>query len=358
MRTLSVALGERSYPIRIGEGLLDRAGSLIREALPGLSEVAVITDDRVAPLYLERVDRSLREAGFAPCTLVLPHGEQTKCLARYGECLSFLAESRVTRTGGVIALGGGVIGDLAGFAAATWLRGVRWVQLPTTLLAQVDSSVGGKTAVDLPQGKNLAGAFWQPSLVLCDPQALATLPPEIWRDGLGEVVKYGCIADEPLFRLLEESAPGGRDALMAHMEDIILRCVETKAAVVAEDERDTGARMTLNFGHTIGHAAEACEGYRGHRHGEAVAIGMAVTTRLSERRGLTEAGTAARLEALLHALGLPAALPEIPEETLIAAMGADKKAAGRQLRVVLLRRIGACFLHTADTGFFRGMAEA
>ena len=255
----------------------------------------------------------------------------------------------------MIALGGGVIGDLAGLAAATFLRGIRFIQVPTTLLAQVDSSVGGKVAVDLPQGKNLVGAFYQPEAVLCDPDTLRTLTDAFWRDGLGEVVKYGCIGDAPLFDLLEGCAPGGRETLMGRIDEILTHCIQAKADVVAQDERDTGLRMTLNFGHTVGHAVEACQHYQGLSHGEAVALGMAVITRLSEGRGMTEAGTSARLDALLEALCLPRALPDLPEDALIAAMGMDKKSAGSALRVIVLDRIGVCRIHETSADFFRGM---
>ena len=356
MFTITVPLHERSYPIHIGAGLLDQAGAYAREAL-GECAVAIVTDDHVAPLYLERVEHSLREAGFRTASIVLPHGEQTKCLDRLAELYAFLCDSRITRKDAVIALGGGVIGDLAGLAAATYLRGVRFVQIPTTLLAQVDSSVGGKVAVDLPQGKNLVGAFWQPSLVLCDPETLNTLTPEYWRDGLGEVVKYGCINDPALFDLLEECAPGGRPALMQRIDVILRHCIQAKADVVAQDEHDTGLRMTLNFGHTIAHAVETCQHYEGLRHGEAVALGMAVMTRLTEKRGMTAPGTAARLDALLAVLDMPRLLPAIPEGDLIAAMSMDKKSAGKALRVIVLDEIGRCRIHTTDAAFFTGMAQ-
>ena len=357
MQTISAQLGSRSYPIHIGAGLLDRAGEMLLETC-GSCAVAIVTDDHVAPLYLERVERSLQAAGFRTASKVLPHGEPTKCLAQLEGLYPFFAENRITRKDIVIALGGGVIGDLTGFAAATWLRGVRFVQIPTTLLAQVDSSVGGKVAVDLPQGKNLVGAFWQPSLVLCDPDTLNTLTPEYWRDGLGEVVKYGCIMDEPLFALLEKAAPGGRSALMGVMDDILSHCIQAKADVVAQDERDTGLRMTLNFGHTIAHAVETCQHYTGLRHGEAVAVGMHVINKLSEAKGMTAPGTSARLDALLTALEMPMNLPSIPEADLIAAMGQDKKNLGATLHVILLEKIGTCYIEKTAADFFTGMCDA
>jgi len=354
MPTIHVALGDRSYPIHIEAGLIDRIGEYAPATL-GECSLAIIADDNVAPLYLRRVEASLDAAGLRHSSIVLPHGEPTKCLARLSELYDFLCASRITRKDAIIALGGGVIGDLAGLAAATFLRGIRFIQVPTTLLAQVDSSVGGKVAVDLPQGKNLVGAFYQPAAVLCDPLTLNTLTDDYWRDGLGEVVKYGCINDAELFALLEACAPGGRAALMNSIDTILQHCIQAKAEVVTQDEHDTGLRMTLNFGHTIGHAVETCQHYDGLRHGEAVALGMSVMTRLTENRGMTAPGTAQRLDALLSALEMPMQLPSIPENDLLSAMGMDKKAAGKALRVIVLDRIGSCRIHTTDTSFFQGM---
>ena len=354
MPMITVPLGERTYPIHIGSGMLDCLGAMTLEAM-GEIAVAIVTDDNVAPLYLARAVASLENAGLRVCSITLPHGEQSKCLDQLANLYSFLCENRLTRKDAVIALGGGVIGDLTGLAAATYLRGVHFVQVPTTLLAQVDSSVGGKVAVDLPQGKNLVGAFYQPDFVLVDPDTLKTLTDEYWRDGLGEVVKYGCIGDADLFALLEACAPGGRAALMAHIDEILQRCIQAKADVVAQDERDTGLRMTLNFGHTIAHAVETCQHYEGLRHGEAVALGMHLMTRLSERKGLTEPGTADRLDALLRQLEMPMALPALEEEDVISAMFMDKKFSGKVLRAIVLNKIGKCFIHPTDVSFFDGM---
>lgn len=355
MPTITVPLGSRTYPIHIGSGLLDMLGQHVRD-IHGDISVAVVTDDNVAPLYLDRAVKSLENAGLRVCHITLPHGEQTKCLDQLANLYSFLCESRITRRDAVIALGGGVIGDLTGLAAATYLRGVHFIQVPTTLLAQVDSSVGGKVAVDLPQGKNLVGAFYQPDFVLVDPDTLNTLTDEFWRDGLGEVVKYGCIGDAALFALLEECAPGGREALMERIGEILLHCIQAKADVVAQDERDTGLRMTLNFGHTIAHAVETCQHYSGLRHGEAVGLGMHVMTRLTESKGMTALGTADRLDALLKWLGMPMTLPAIPEADLLAAMGMDKKSAGKALRVIGIKTIGECYIHTTDVAFFTGIS--
>ncbi len=355
MPMITVPLGDRTYPIHIGSGMLDCLGTHVVEALGEIS-VAVVTDDNVAPLYLDRAVKSLESAGLRVCTITLPHGEATKCLDQLANLYTFLCENRLTRKDAVIALGGGVIGDLTGLAAATFLRGVHFIQVPTTLLAQVDSSVGGKVAVDLPQGKNLVGAFYQPDFVLVDPDTLTTLTDEYWRDGLGEVVKYGCIGDAELFALLEECAPGGREKLMYHIDTILARCIQAKADVVAQDEKDTGLRMTLNFGHTIAHAVETCQHYTGLRHGEAVALGMHVMTRLTEEKGMTAPGTANRLDVLLRQLGMPMELPAIPEADLISAMGMDKKSAGKVLRVIGIQCIGKCYIHPTDTAFFTGMS--
>ena len=356
MPMITVPLGERTYPIHIGSGMLDCLGAHTLEALGDIS-VAVVTDDNVAPLYLDRAVKSLESAGLRVCAITLPHGEATKCLGCLSELYDFFCASRLTRRNAVIALGGGVIGDLAGLAAATYLRGVHFIQVPTTLLAQVDSSVGGKVAVDLPQGKNLVGAFYQPDFVLVDPDTLTTLTDEYWRDGLGEVIKYGCIGDADLFALLEECAPGGRAALMARIDDILMRCIQAKADVVAQDERDTGLRMTLNFGHTIAHAVETCQHYEGLCHGEAVALGMHLMTRLTEGKGLTAPGTADRLDALLRQLEMPMELPALPEERVISAMFMDKKFSGKVLNVIVLNQIGKCFIHPTDAAFFQGMTN-
>lgn len=356
MPMITVPLGQRTYPVHIGSGLLDCLGAHVVEALGEIS-VAVVTDDNVAPLYLDRAVKSIESAGLRVCTITLPHGEATKCLDSLAKLYDFLCENRLTRKDAVVALGGGVIGDLTGLAAATFLRGVHFIQVPTTLLAQVDSSVGGKVAVDLPQGKNLVGAFYQPDFVLVDPDTLTTLTDEYWRDGLGEVIKYGCIGDSALFALLEDCAPGGRAALMARIDEILMHCIQQKADVVAQDERDTGLRMTLNFGHTIAHAVETCQHYEGLRHGEAVALGMHVMTRLTEDKGLTAKGTADRLDALLRQLEMPMELPELPEEQVISAMFMDKKFSGKVLRVIVLNEIGKCFIHPTDAAFFHGMTN-
>ena len=333
----------RPYGILVGAGLLDRAGELSREVNGG-ARALIVTDSNVGPLYARRVARSLEAAGYRTGEFTFPAGEKSKRLSTVEEIYAALAAGGFTRADLIIALGGGVTGDMAGFAAATWLRGMDFVQIPTSLLAQVDSSVGGKTGVDIPQGKNLVGAFWQPVRVLADMETLDTLPAAFLRDGLGEIVKYACIAPclcggEPLFDRLEKGdalSPGKRG-------ETILACIDCKRGVVERDEREAGERKLLNFGHTLGHALEKYYDYAGPTHGCAVAVGMAVLTAASERAGLTAPGTAARLAALLDALGLPSA-DAAPPSAYLPGAAMDKKRAGDGIDLVLLERIGRAFV--------------
>lgn len=333
----------RPYDILVGTGLLDRAGELSRQVNGG-SRALIVTDSHVGPLYARRVARSLEAAGYRTEEFAFPAGERSKRLATVEDIYVALAAGGFTRADLIVALGGGVTGDMAGYAAATWLRGIDFVQIPTSLLAQVDSSVGGKTGVDIPQGKNLVGAFWQPVRVLVDMETLDTLPAEFIRDGLGEIVKYACIAPclcegEPLFGRLERG-----DALAPEKRrETILACIDCKRGIVERDEREAGERKLLNFGHTLGHALEKYYDYTGVTHGCAVAVGMAVLTAASERAGLTAPGTAARLAALLGRLGLPCADAASPTAYLAAA-ALDKKRAGDGIDLVLLREIGSAFV--------------
>ncbi|MCI1728623.1 MAG: 3-dehydroquinate synthase [Chiayiivirga sp.] len=336
VREVQVELGARRYPIRIGADLLDQGdwASQVRGR-----DVLVVTDAHVAPLYLARVEAAL--SGKRLRTLVLPPGEAEKTLARFGDAITALAELRANRDATVVALGGGVVGDLSGFAAACWMRGVAFIQLPTTLLAMVDSSVGGKTAVDLPQGKNLVGAFHQPTAVIADIATLATLPPRELRAGLAEVVKYGAICDPGFFVWLEQHAV----ALLARDEGVVVEAVERscrhKAAIVARDEHETGERALLNFGHTFGHALETACGYGALLHGEAVAIGMGMAARLSSALGLAPPEDAERLARLLAHLGLPL-FPNTATDPaeLLELMRLDKKSVSGKLRLILWRGIG------------------
>ncbi|MDX1482493.1 MAG: 3-dehydroquinate synthase [Woeseiaceae bacterium] len=338
-RTLTVDLGERSYPIVIGSGLLG-GGFDLAEYVPG-PDCLVVTNETVGPLYLERLAGCL--GGRSVGTVALPDGEQHKTLATMSKVIDRLVESGAGRDTTVIALGGGVVGDIAGFAAACYMRGVRFVQVPTTLLAQVDSSVGGKTGVNHPAGKNLVGAFHQPALVLADTDTLATLPVREYRAGLAEVIKYGAIADAAFFAWLEANLDALLDKDAAAIAHAVARSCELKAEVVAEDERESGRRAILNFGHTFGHAIERCQGYGDWLHGEAVAAGMLMAARLS---GLA-ADEQERLEALVSRAGLPVAQPGIQPAELLAAMGHDKKVLDRALRFVLLEKLGSACV-TAD----------
>ena len=348
MKELLVALSEgRSYDITIEKGILSRCGQEIRKVYNG-SQVCVITDSNVAPLYLGKVTASLKEAGFQVKTMAFAAGEKSKnmetLVSLYDGMLSPLPFP-MTRGGLVVALGGGVVGDVVGFAAATLFRGIPFVQIPTTLLAQVDSSVGGKVAVDLKQGKNLAGAFYQPKAVLIDPETLDTLPARVFQDGLAEVVKYGVLGDERLFSLLESCKD--RQELMTHMEEIVYTCCDAKRTIVERDEKDTGDRMLLNFGHTLGHAYEKLGNYEVYMHGEAVSC-----MKNGEEQGFTEKGTADRVKALLSRFGLPVEPEAIPPEALRQVLAYDKKGNGGTLTVVLCRKMGESFLHSMEKSEF------
>jgi 3-dehydroquinate synthase len=335
-RQVDVALGDRSYRIRIGRGLL--ANGQWAAAIRG-RDVLVISDANVAPLYLAAVQAAL--TGRRVQTLILPPGEQEKTLQRFGDAIEALAAMRANRDACVLALGGGVVGDLAGFAAACWMRGIDFVQLPTTLLAMVDSSVGGKTAVDLPQGKNLVGAFHQPSAVIADIDTLATLPPRELRAGLAEVVKYGAIRDAEFFAWIEAHVGPllARDATA--LAEAVERSCRHKAGIVARDETEQGERALLNFGHTFGHALETASGYGELLHGEAVAIGMLMAARLSAARGLAPPEDAERLSHLLARLGLPLFPRSATDPAqLLNLMRLDKKSLSGQLRLILWRGIG------------------
>ena len=332
MSVIRVPTG-REYDVIIEPGVLDRAGALI-SAVSAPCAAAVISDTNVMPLYGDRVCRSLEAAGFRTVRRAFPAGERNKNLTVYGELLAFLAESRLGRGDLVVALGGGVTGDMAGFAAATYMRGVRCVQLPTTLLAAVDSSVGGKTAVDLPAGKNLAGAFCQPILVLCDPEALGSLPADVFRDSCGEVVKYALLGGEPL---LTELRNGGLDR---DVGSVIARCVGMKRDIVAEDEFETGRRKLLNLGHTFGHAVEKCSGYA-VSHGCAVSIGMHIVARAAEKMGLCGPEVTETLTALTTACGLPSAAPYTARALYEAALS-DKKLSGGRIDLIVPEAVGRC----------------
>ncbi len=331
-----VTLGARSYSVHLGPGTLARAGALVAALAP--SRVFVLTHPVIARLHGPALLASFGQA--APEVLLVPAGERSKRLTRAARLYDELLARQADRRSVIVTFGGGVIGDLGGFVAATYMRGLRFVQVPTTLLAQVDASVGGKVAVDHPRAKNLIGAFHQPALVLADTTLLRTLPAREYRSGLAEVVKHGVIADPALFAWMEASLPAiaaRRDEALVHM---VRRSCEIKAAVVAADETEAGLRAVLNLGHTVGHAVESVTGYRQYRHGEAVAIGLVGAALLSEQLGLIPGGLSGRLGALLTSLGLPSQLPALSADSLIAAMRTDKKTESGSLRFVLVRALG------------------
>lgn len=348
MMKLTVDLGADSYPIYIENHILDHALSYIREVFSG-KRIMIISDDHVFPLYGKKLVEQLEEA-YECHHLVLPHGEATKNFHSLPKIYSALLKAGMTRSDLMIALGGGVTGDLAGFAASSYLRGIRLIQIPTSLLAQVDSSVGGKVAVDLPQGKNLVGAFFQPSLVLIDPAVLHTLDPRFVSDGMGEVIKYGCIKDISLFELLESRA--SFQDLKADLPSVIHRCVDIKRRVVETDPFDTGERMLLNFGHTLAHAIEQYYHYGRESHGEAVSIGMYQICLLAEEQGLTVSGTAQRIKRVLDIYGLPHTCG-IPLRELTEAMRRDKKNLNNKQNLILLKEIGDSYIYAGSADFFR-----
>ncbi len=337
------------YTVTIGPGLLDHCGELLIRSI-ALCRAAVITDSHVAPRYLDTVAQSLTRAGFTVSSFVFPAGESQKNLTTLSDALEFLAGQELTRSDCVVALGGGVVGDLCGFAAGCYLRGIRFVQLPTTLLAAVDSSVGGKTAVDLQAGKNLAGLFLQPSAVVCDTDCLKTLPPAELADGMAEAIKTAVLSGEALFSSLENGP------LTGNPTETICRCIRHKAAVVEEDPFDNGVRRTLNLGHTAGHAIERCSNYTIH-HGHAVAAGLAIIARASEALGLTEEPCADRICSALRRSGLPAGTEFSPAQLAQAAL-MDKKRRGGSIALVIPKKIGNCEMMTVPVEELESIFQA
>lgn len=332
MNTVHVK-ASREYDVLIGSGLLAGLGQRAR-ALTKAKKAAIVSESTVFPLYGEAAEKSLNDSGFEVISFVFPAGEASKNGQTYLELLNFLAENRLTRSDLLIALGGGVVGDLTGFTAATYLRGIPFIQVPTTLLSAVDSSVGGKTAIDLPAGKNLCGTFYQPSLVLCDTDALNTLPIDIFRDGCAEVIKYGVLYDPELFAHLKDQG------LEFDREAVITRCVGLKRDVVAEDEFDTGARMRLNLGHTVGHGIEAQSHFE-ISHGTAVAMGMAIVTRAGNAYGICNDRTKTDVLEVLEKFGLPTTCEYSAEELYSSALS-DKKRSGGTVNFIIPERIGYC----------------
>ena len=333
----------KTYEIKIGPNLLSTVGSEVKN-LKNVQKVCIVSESTVWPLYGSTVSDSLESAGFSVCAFLFPAGEKSKNAQTFLDLVNYLAENKLTRSDLIVALGGGVVGDLAGFAAASFLRGIRFIQLPTTLLAAVDSSVGGKTAIDLPAGKNLCGAFWQPSLVLCDTDTLRSLPAAVFRAGCAEVIKYGVLYDPMLFSHLEQNG------LNFDLEAVIARCVELKRNVVMEDEFDTGARMKLNLGHTIGHGIEARSNFR-LSHGEAVAIGMAIVARASNCPDTEQ------ILALLEQFGLPATA-DYPPEDIYAYTLSDKKRSGGTVKLIIPNAIGSCSIVPTNVSDLKSFIEA
>jgi len=338
--TIRVALGERSYDIEIGRGLLSTAGEFVRQRRQ-VSRAVVVTDANVRTPHALQVVAALAAGGIPTDMLEVPAGEASKCVAQAERLWSELTRLKADRKCTIVAVGGGVVGDLAGFVAATFARGLAFVQIPTTLLAQVDSSVGGKVGINLPAAKNIVGAFWQPAGVLIDLDVLATLPVREFRSGLAEVVKYGVILDADFFEYLEAHVDAINAAQPEVLEHIVARSCRLKADVVEQDEREeTGLRAVLNYGHTFCHAIETVTDYGQFLHGEAVAIGMICASRLSQRMGRTDATLTQRQEQLLNRLGLATAMPGLDHEALLEAMQLDKKTQHGQLRFVLPTRLG------------------
>ena len=348
MKRISVS-ASRPYDILIGSGMLHDIGQIVR-AVDGASRICIVSDSNVFPIYADAVASQLAASGFECCFFVFPAGEANKNSETYLKLLNCLALNQLTRTDLIIALGGGVVGDLAGFAAATYLRGIRYIQIPTTLLAAVDSSVGGKTAIDLPAGKNLAGCFWQPSLVICDTDCLNTLPEEVFRDGCAEVIKYAVLFDPELFAHLQHNG------LLFDREWVIERCIKWKRDVVSRDEFDTGERMLLNLGHTLGHGVESLSSYQ-ISHGKAVAIGMALISRASARYGICSDETCCQILSLLNRFGLPCSA-EYPAEALFAAACSDKKRSGGTINLIVPQAVGTCFVRSTPISELQSFIEA
>lgn len=348
---LKVNLNENSYPIYIEKGILNNIEKYIGEVIKE-GKIVIISDDNVFPLYGQAMMKNL--SCYEVHSIVLPHGEQSKSFDQLQSIYQKLLSFQVSRTDLIIALGGGVIGDLAGFVASTFLRGLKFVQVPTTLLAQVDSSVGGKVAVDLPEGKNLVGAFKHPSLVLIDPLTLQTLEPRFINDGMGEVIKYGCIFDKNLFEQLSNYQ--SFDELYQDIDDIIYTCVDLKRDVVEKDLFDFGERLKLNFGHTLGHAVEQYYQFEHYSHGEAVSIGMVQLTRIAELRDLTQKGTADKIAEVCQKYHLPINA-NVHTHNLKQAILLDKKNINKSLNYVLLHEIGDSYIYKSDLSLIETLEE-
>ncbi|MDB2110826.1 3-dehydroquinate synthase [Clostridium paraputrificum] len=349
-KKLFVDLKENSYNILIEKGLLNKLGEELKNIYFG-EKIFIITDENVDKYYGSKVKDELDKIGYKTRKMVLAPGEKTKSFSTLPSIYNELLDFKLTRKELIITLGGGVIGDLGGFAASTFLRGVSFIQIPTSLLAQVDSSVGGKVAVDLEKGKNLVGSFYQPKAVFIDPDVLNTLPEKFYKDGMAEVIKYGCIKDRDFFYMLKSLK--SREEVMNNIEDILYKCCYIKKSVVERDEKDLGERMLLNFGHTLGHAIEKYYNFTGYSHGEAVAIGMYNISLKSEYEGITEKGVAEEIKEILINYDLPYKVDIKDNNKIIDTISLDKKNIGNVLKVILLKSIGESIIYDTTSDFFK-----
>ena len=349
-KNLFVDLKENRYNILIEKGLLNKLGEELKNIYFG-EKIFIITDENVDKYYGSKVKDELDKIGYKTRKMVLAPGEKTKSFSTLPSIYNELLDFKLTRKELIITLGGGVIGDLGGFVASTFLRGVSFIQIPTSLLAQVDSSVGGKVAVDLEKGKNLVGSFYQPKAVFIDPDVLNTLPEKFYKDGMAEVIKYGCIKDRDFFYMLKSLK--SREEVMNNIEDILYKCCYIKKSVVERDEKDLGERMLLNFGHTLGHAIEKYYNFTGYSHGEAVAIGMYNISLKSEDEGITEKGVAEEIKEILINYDLPYKVDIKDNNKIIDTISLDKKNIGNVLKVILLKSIGESIIYDTTSDFFK-----
>lgn len=343
MRSLEIVLASGSYDIIIEKGAIKHLGEVVEKHLKGRRAV-VITDKNVRNIYLDKIEKSLEGRDFEWTILSVEPGETSKSLEVFEDISNHLVELGVDRNDLIIAFGGGVVGDLAGFIASVYLRGVPYIQVPTTLLSQIDSSVGGKTAINLPGGKNMIGSFYQPKEVLIDPELLITLEDRVFSDGLGEAIKYGCICDKKLFELLEKH--NGIDNIMNVIEDIIYETCRIKSSIVQEDEKEASRRVLLNFGHTLGHAIERYYDYRKYSHGEAVGLGMVAITENTEAMGITAEGTATAIKSLLQKYDLPVEMDKKTYPDLVKLAYNDKKSMGKSIKLIVLEEVGTAKIIT------------
>ena len=344
MKTIKVTADSKEYPIHIQKGLFKDMASLISAEFKK-DRIFIVTDENVAKIYIESLRESFLHNKISSEIIIMKPGEESKSFESYKSLCETLLQKGIKRSDIILAFGGGVVGDVAGFAASTVLRGIRFIQVPTSLLAQIDSSVGGKTAINSAYGKNLIGSFYQPEAVYIDPELLSTLPERFFSDGMAEIIKYACIKDEKLFKFLEEHDIFG---IKPYMQEIIGTCCSIKAHIVSEDERDTGERMLLNFGHTLGHVIESYFDYNIYTHGEAVALGMLKITEKSEEMGLTEAKSAQRIQGLLERYDLPVLFPEMDREKAERILSKDKKSGSESIDLILLRKIGEAYIYRSE----------